>query len=163
MKITYELTPADLFEVLHRRKGLLYAGLTFLTLVGLVTIAVAFRNMNSGRQSLIDALKGYAPFTLFWLVFSAFIYLQPRLMLRNNPMLSGTFTADIDESGIEVVGAHSSSRFDWAAFRKARESEHLFVLYPSDKLFLAFPKRAFDQADLEGFRALLRDRVSSGK
>ncbi|HWR34280.1 MAG TPA: YcxB family protein [Clostridia bacterium] len=65
----------------------------------------------------------------------------------------------VDDEAIRFRSEGRNLALPWPALRRFRESETLFVLYPSGG-FLAIPKRALSESQVEQFRQALVEKVS---
>lgn len=71
--------------------------------------------------------------------------------------------AEFSDSRIRIEAASGHTEILWTAFKTYIESELLFLIYFSKKRFLAFPKRAFAEDDLNQFRELLASKVTRAR
>ena len=68
-----------------------------------------------------------------------------------------------DESGVAFETTLSETRLRWTAFQKFLETDSLFILYESDRVFHMVPKRGFQSAEeMTGFLAALVHSISNG-
>jgi hypothetical protein len=74
------------------------------------------------------------------------------------------FTADISDEGIHTETFSEDSHAKWSAFVRFLESDKIFMLFHAEWIFIIIPKRAFEPADVDQFRELVRRNVlSSGQ
>ncbi len=141
---------------------------------------VADRNWS--RTPMIVGLTGFALFftrpaddlpaataSLILMAISAFTSLYPvhwsntqsRKTWKSHydgPRYSGSLT--IADDSITWTTASSRSEFQWAAFKRSRETRHLILLERGPREFFAIAKRSFPtQDDLHAFRSLLSHKA----
>lgn len=82
-------------------------------------------------------------------------------MVRSDHVQEPT-TADLDENGITLAGATSSTRWLWIGFVGWIESPNAFILQLSNNVNVLLPKRAAaDAAELDSIREVIRSHVNS--
>ncbi len=76
---------------------------------------------------------------------------QPGMQLRQ--------TLVINDAGLMVSDAQSRNEYTWGAFNRLLETRNLFLLFPSDLIFIIIPKRVVPPDQLQELRRLLDDRI----
>lgn len=103
-----------------------------------------------------------------WLLMMVFVILSfrrflNRAVLRNweqQPHLSRPQTLELTPHGLRLDDGWCARDYRWEGLLKWRESDALFLLYPSEIAFHVVPKRAFaSSAEVDGFRAMLQQHV----
>ena len=102
-----------------------------------------------------------------WLAVSAAIgiatYEVPRFQIRRsmrrNPSLLGEIVLVLSDEGTEVTFPTGKSQWQWRAYTKYKETQHLFILYMSPVRSFFIPKRILSPQQLEELRSLLKLRI----
>jgi|SRR5579863_1400702 len=166
MKITYHITREDYIDAqkLHRLKSprALVRGFTLLAKVvavaGLVialVLAVASRN----RKVWSDV----APLIGLWVVWALFLWVwvpfNSRRCYAKDRRLQDEFTAEISEEGVYMESPTFNANLRWGLFLRFLESDRVFLLYQTSRMFNLLPKSAFTPAEIDEFRQLLRRKL----
>jgi hypothetical protein len=163
MKISYHITREDYIDAqkLHRSKsprafvramvvvGKGFAGAGFLTLLILAAV-VRDRKLWSDLAPLIILLILWALAMLVWVPF------HWRRCYAKDRRLQQQITADISEDGIRLESADFDSNLKWGLYFRFLESDRIFLLYQTNRMFNLFPKSAFAPGEIEEFRQLVR-------
>jgi hypothetical protein len=68
---------------------------------------------------------------------------------------------ELRDDGIHAMG-HSSTDYQWFAFKRAAETPALFLVYPNENEYLIIPKRSFaGQAEVDAFRETLATKIGN--
>ena len=128
-------------------------------ILGLVFIMLgAFRVFLEGVPAGASSL-GIGIFWLAWGLFFRPIWL--RRDFRKNPNFARENTLLVKPDGLETTTEIAKNDTKWATYTKFKESPNLFLLYFSARIFRVVPKRAFSGPELEQFRELLRENLTS--
>ncbi|TJZ56796.1 YcxB family protein [Streptomyces piniterrae] len=99
-------------------------------------------------------------------VFAAFITALPWLQARHIHRLAerqGDIRGTVDDTGVRLTTAHSSTSLDWHLYPRYAETPELFVLLSADKSavgLVVLPKRAVaDPEEVDRLRAVLDRRL----
>ncbi|HTV58409.1 MAG TPA: YcxB family protein [Verrucomicrobiae bacterium] len=68
-------------------------------------------------------------------------------------------TVEFSRSGVNARTGETQTESPWKNFAGYAESSGVFLLFLSSRLFLVFPKRAFEPAEIGPFRELLRENL----
>jgi hypothetical protein len=88
---------------------------------------------------------------------------EVRRQYRLDKNLQYEVTMEIDGDGIVSSNLVDSGRTLWQGFHRALEANSVFTLYPSDKIVVIIPKRAFTPEQLTEFRELLARKIPQKK
>lgn len=164
MEVNYQLTVDDFRRAIKTyrtrtpflswtvRVGIGFAILIFATGVTLLILEPhghAFRNL----------IPLYIFYTLWTLVFWTSPYLSARSQFRGSPSATAPITLDVTDAGLHFRSQHTDSKVDWSAYVKWLEEKTIFALFPTPKIFIVIPKRAFTVDQVSEFRELLRQHV----
>jgi hypothetical protein len=71
----------------------------------------------------------------------------------------------VSENGLDFRSENGHIRLPWSDYRKWKENDTLYLLYPGDGMFFGMiPKRFFQsQGDVDKFREILNANVSTGE
>jgi len=166
MKISYCITREDYVDAqkLHRSKsprafvraivlaGKVLAGLGFLTLL-VLAVVVRDPKLWSSLAPLIVLLVAWA---LVMLVLVPFSW---RRSFANDRRLQNEFTANISEEGIHLQSSDFDANLKWALYLRFLESDRIFLLYQTNRMFNLFPKSAFAAGEIDEFRQLVRRKL----
>lgn len=68
-------------------------------------------------------------------------------------------TVEFSRSGVNARTGETQTESPWMNFAGYAESSGVFLLFLSPRLFLVFPKRAFEPGEIGTFRDLLRENL----
>jgi hypothetical protein len=68
-------------------------------------------------------------------------------------------TVEFSDDGIRSENSAGNSETKWIAFIGYAESDSVFLIYLTKKLFFIIPKSAFSSDDLKEFRELLQQKL----
>jgi len=156
MDIQYKCNLADYVEAqnVHVRRSVSY----YIMLLGGGLCLLA-----GGLLALVGPFSTSVPFlalAVLWLGV-LFVYMPFKLKrdFRKHPNFSRDCSVQVSETGLNSQSDVSTGETKWAAFVRFRETRNLFMLYLGGRMFKVIPKRAFSGAQLEEFRALLRQKL----
>jgi hypothetical protein len=166
MKIFYHITREDYVSAqkLHRSKspspfvraialvGKVLAAMGFLVLLVLAAVD-RDRKVWSNLGPLIILLFVWAFVMLVWVPFNW------RRSYAKDRRLQQEFTADISVDGIHLQSPVFDAQAKWELYVRLLESDQLFLLYQTSRMFNLFPKAAFAPGGLEEFRQLARRKL----
>ena len=123
--------------------------------VALVTVFMftQFREQGALEATLISAgaVAGMAVGLLTWQRFM--IPIQARKLYRQLKSLHSPMGFTWDAEGTFLSGETGSSRTPWSHYRRVRESASMFLLYLTDNMYHAVPKRVLaDSGEIDRFR-----------
>ena len=78
---------------------------------------------------------------------------------RRHPSLAREYRLRADDNGLELVSDVNQGGGKWASYTAFRETPNLFVFYCGARMFFMVPKRAFNGAQLDEFRRLVREKL----
>ncbi len=81
--------------------------------------------------------------------------------MRKNPMAKEEIEYTFSSTGIEVNFGSGHSTYQWQAYRKFKETEHLFLLYSRYGHAVFIPKRAMSVENLAELRNLLEEKIAT--
>ena len=101
----------------------------------------------------------------FWLIYFGTSYISrlARRSYTSRPERQAEFSVTVDESGVRMTNAISSTEYKWPCFVGWLETEKVLLLYVSFCAFEFFPKRVFTPEQLEQLRLLADGHVKSPK
>jgi hypothetical protein len=164
MKITYHITREDFIDAqkLHRFKGPRAAVRAIGAKVVAVSIflyVLAWAGI-SGYRGLWPSLAVLFVSGVVWaLLFRVWLPFTWRRTYAKDQRLQNATAADISEDGIRMENPTFDPNLKWGLFRRFLESDRVFLLYQTDRLFNMFPKAAFAPGEIEEFRQLLRRKL----
>lgn len=148
--------------------GVLFIGVT-MTLVFLLSHAAA-RARAAGEPSLrpFDFLVGVVPLATMFIVLLAVNKLAGDTPVERSwkmqTLLQRPTTVEVTESAITFIDETSRHECTWSQFQGYKETQNLFVLYPSPLSLNIIPKRGFPEGDTDmvRFRAWVLSGIPSG-
>lgn len=166
MKISYHITREDYIDAqkLHRSKsprafvraivlaGKVLAGLGFLTLVVLAAV-VRDPKVWSNLLPLAVLLVAWA------LVMLVLVPFNWRRSYAKDRRLQHEFAANISEDGIHLQSEDFDANLKRALYLRFLESDRIFLLYQTNRMFNLFPKSAFAPGEIDEFRQLLQRKL----
>ena len=132
-------------------------GRYFLPVIGVLLIVQgAFLWKFSSPPVVPAALAGFGLFLAFYP-----LYLRHRLKRCYTRTRTGNdeCTVTFEEESFRTEGQNSNSDVKWAAVKKFRENDKLFLLYLAPAKFLVLPKNQFQPGQVDEFRALLAKKL----
>jgi hypothetical protein len=69
------------------------------------------------------------------------------------------FTTEISEEGGHMESPTFDANLKWGLFLRFLESDRVFLLYQTNRMFNLLPKSAFASTDIEEFRQLVRRKL----
>jgi hypothetical protein len=163
VKISYPITREDFIDAqkLHRSKspgplgraivliGKILAGASILLLI--VPAAVdRDRRLWANLAPLIILMALWLLGMLVWVPFNW------RRCYAKDSRLHQEFTADISEEGVHLISLDFDANLKWSLYLRFLESDRVFLLHQTERLFNMFPKSAFTPGEIEAFRELAR-------
>ena len=170
MKLTFSYTFADYREANRahaRRNKLRWLMRTSFTVVFLLiaclTMALLVRSQATPGTGEIGwaNLKPILPWLLacggliVWAL--AAPYLTVRRAWLGQPAMQLQQTVEITDAGLVIDDEQSRNEYKWNAFIRLVESRNLFLLFPSNLVFIMIPKRALPAGQLDAFRIMLNE------
>ncbi len=166
MKVTYHITREDYIDAqkLHRSKSprafvraIVLAGkvLTGTGFLMLLVLAAVDRDPKvwSNLAPLTILLVVWALVMLVWVPFNW------RRCYAKDLRLQHEITADISEEGIHLESSVFDSNLKWGLYFRFLESDRIFLLYQTNRVFNLFPKAAFAPGEIEEFHQLARRKL----
>jgi len=167
MKISYRITLEDFIDAqkLHRSKspkafvravvliGKMLVGVSVLVLIVLAAVA-RDRKLWSDLAPLIILLALWSLALLVWVPFNW------RRCYAKDRRLQQEFTADLSEDGVHLQSLDFDANLKWSLYLRLLESDRVFLLYQTNRMFNLLPKAAFGQGEIEEFRQLARRKLS---
>jgi len=86
-----------------------------------------------------------------------------RRKFRTDGKIRREMNVEFSEEGVRALAVGMESFSAWKNFAGYAESSGVFLLFLSPKLFLLFPKRSFDPADIPRFRHQLGEKLTPMK
>ena len=86
-----------------------------------------------------------------------FFVLIPRRANKSfaqNRFLKDHGECDIDDTGLHTRSDLGATEIPWDHLHKWKESKRMLLLYPTDTMYIIFPRRLFDAEGWEEFREL---------
>lgn len=83
---------------------------------------------------------------------------SPRAFVRAI-VLQHQFTADISEDGVHLESPDFDANLKWGLYLRFLESDRVFLLYQTNRMFNLFPKAAFAKGEVDEFRQLARRKL----
>lgn len=81
-------------------------------------------------------------------------------LLRKNPILQKEFKMEVSEQGLQTSADGLHTQLAWSNVIRWQESERLFLLYNTTRVYSIVPKRAFAPDEADRFRELLTKNVT---
>jgi YcxB-like protein len=166
MKITYHITREDYIDAqkLHRAKG--PSTLVRAIRLGAKVVAVVALVIMLGLAAVIrdrSLWLNFAPLIGVWvlwvLLFLVWMPINWRRSYAKDRRLQNEFTADVSEEGVHLESVDFDANLKWALYLRFLESDRVFLLYQTERLFNMFPKSAFAPGEIEEFRELARRKL----
>jgi hypothetical protein len=162
VKICYRITREDFIDAqkLHRSKGpsaavrairlgaKVLVGFAFLILIILAAVT-RDRGLWSNMAPLIVLLVVWSLAMWVW------VPLNWRRAYAKDRRLQYEFAASISEDGIHLQSVDFDANIKWAAYLRFLESDRIFLLYQTNRMFNLFPKTAFAPSEIDEFRQLV--------
>jgi hypothetical protein len=166
MNISYRISREAFIDAqkLHRSKGSsafvrairlgakLLVGAAFLTMF-LLAAVTRDRGIWSNMAPLIVLLVVWSLAMWVW------IPLNWRRSYAKDRRLQHEFTANISEDGIHLQSSDFDANLKWALYLRFLESDRVFLLYQTNRMFNLFPKSAFAAGEIDEFRQLLQRKL----
>jgi hypothetical protein len=166
MNISYRITREDFVDAqkLHRSKGpsaavrairlgaKVLVGSAFLILIILAAVT-RDRGLWSNTAPLIVLLVVWSLAMWVW------VPLNWRRAYAKDRRLQHEFKASISEDGIQLQSVDFDATLKWAAYLRLLESDRIFLLYQTNRMFNLFPKTAFAPGEIDEFRQLVRRKL----
>ncbi len=165
--LEFQLTPEDYVEAnsLHMRwtRGRwIWIG----AVLGLWLALVGFEWWSNPEHGAPDPLFFGIFLPVMALFFVAlrywFVPRQARRIFAQTRALQRPFHWTWNEEQLQLSTDLVKAVVPWTHLLKWRESEQIFIVYPSVAAFYVFPKRAFqDRAAIDAFRQLLQEKIAA--
>ena len=166
MKISYHITREDFIDAqkLHRAKSprgivrglVLVAKVCVVAALMLLIVLAAVtrdRNLWLTYAPLVGLLVMW---TLLYWVWAPFNW---RRTYAKDRRLQDEFTTDISEDGVYMESSTFDANLKWGLFLRFLESDRVFLLYQTNRMFNLLPKSAFAPGEIEEFRQLARRKL----
>lgn len=166
MNISYRITREDFIDAqkLHRSKGA--SGVARAIGVGAkVLVGSAFLILIISAAITRDrgVWSNMAPLIVLLVVWSLAMWIWVPLSWRRSyakdRRLQHEFAASISEEGIHLQSADIDANLKWALYHRFLESDRIFLLYQTNRMFNLFPKSAFAPGEIDEFRQLVRRKL----
>lgn len=82
--------------------------------------------------------------------------LQVYVTIRRKSRLTLPYEVTFDETGVTMKTKTNKSRMSWQQVVSYHEAADLFLLFPTKRTFLIYPKRMFSAKQIEELRKLLK-------
>jgi 4-amino-4-deoxy-L-arabinose transferase-like glycosyltransferase len=166
MNISYRITREDFIDAqkLHRSKGptafvrairlgaKVLVGSAFLILI--ISAAVTRdRGLWSNMARVIVLLVVWSLAMWVW------VPLSWRRSYAKDRRLEHEFAASNSEDGIHLQSPDFGANLKWALYLRFLESDRIFLLYQTNRMFNLFPKAAFAPGEIDEFRQLVRRKL----
>jgi YcxB-like protein len=166
MKISYRITREDFIDAqkLHRSKG--HSAVVRAIRLGAKLVAVAIFLILlawvviSGDRGLWPSLAPLFILGIIW-AFAMWVWapFYWRRCYAKDRRLQHDFTADISEDGIHLESLDFDAKLKWALYLRFLESDRVFLLYQTNRMFNLLPKAAFGPGEIEEFRQLAHRKL----
>jgi hypothetical protein len=135
------------------------AGIGLLAIFALVVVSKTVTLLREGGTPVpvlvMLGLGGYLAGYFLW-----YLPWRARRLYAQQKALLAPFRMRVTEEGVFAESEHGQALLPWGHVRKWKENRRLFLLYHSDVLFQAIPKRYLkSEAEAEELRGLLRSHV----
>ena len=111
--------------------------IVFVVALGLGAERLAF------LRPLLEPPLGYLLLGLLLYLAFARPYVRSRSFVRQTVSTEGPAFYRLSEAGIDIRHSRTQSHHDWSAFRRAKQTSGLILLYLEGDSALVFPKRCF--------------------
>ena len=166
MRISYRITREDYIDAqkLHRSKGRRAVVRGFVVAAKVVVVAcfvlvlvlaVVTKDRNSWSNLAPLLGLGVVWALLLW-VWTPFSW---RRCYAKDRRWQQQFTADISEDGIHLESVDFDANLKWTIYLRFIESNKVFLLYQTGRMFNLLPKVAFAPGEIEELRELLRRKL----
>ncbi len=166
MKITYHITREDFIDAqkLHRSKspGALGRGIVVIgkILAGAsVVLLIALAAVNKDRRLWANLAPLVILLALWLLAMLVWVPFNWRRCYAKDRRLQDEFTTEISEEGVHMESPSFDANLKWGLFLRFLESDRVFLLYQTNRMFNLLPKSAFASTDIEEFRQLVRRQL----
>jgi len=166
MKITYHITREDYIDAqkLHRSKS--PSGAIRAIRLGAQVLAVAIFLILlawvviSRDRGLWPSLAPLFILGVLWaLLLWVWVPFNWRRCYAKDRRLHDEFTAEISEEGVYMESPTFNANLKWGLFLRFLESDRVFLLYQTSRMFNLLPKLAFAPTEIDEFRQLLRCKL----
>jgi hypothetical protein len=166
VKISYRITREDYIDAqkLHRSKSpgavvrAIRLGAKVLA-VAIFLILLAWV-LISGDRRLWPSLAPLFILGVLWaLIFWVWAPFYWRRSYAKDRRFQQQFTADISEDGVHLESVDFDANLKWSIYLRFLESDRIFLLYQTDRMFNLLPKAAFAPGEIDEFRQLARRKL----
>jgi len=110
--------------------------------------------VGTAKPNLLGVLFG-----LFWISFPFYLEWVTRRCYKQQRNSNDECMIEFMKEMIHTEGRHSKSDVEWGAIQSSSEDDKTFLLYLTPARFLAVPKRACTDEQINELRTLLQDNV----
>jgi YcxB-like protein len=156
----------DAYKVHFRKRGSLLNRIFFRLSLPLGIVFILFLALLPVLTKTSKPSSVVVPTLIgMWWIYIGTLYISQvaRRSYRSRPERQVEFSVVIDESGVRMTNAISSSEYKWACFTSSLETDKVILLYVSFCAFEYFPKRVFSPEQLRDLRELIAAQVKSQK
>jgi hypothetical protein len=166
IELRFTLTFADYVQAqhLHAKRGLwprlsLFLAYILLPLFGVfwLLFAVFFIRITESPGFFVFEV-GVGLFLVCYPLYMRWRWKRCYLRTRTE---SEETTIEMDQSTIRIQASKMRSEIQWAGVRSYSESQKLFMLYVAPAKFVAIPKRACSEHQIDELRSLFRQAVGA--
>lgn len=79
--------------------------------------------------------------------------------LKSSPLFSTPVILNSSENGFITNSERGNVEYKWSDFKKFKEIKNYFYLITHEGMLLIFPKRNFEENDLNNFRAAIQENI----
>lgn len=157
--ITHKLQPDDFSKAafLHLRpRPALAVLLTLMLVFCVVALIMSLATMEEPDWTIYAMLFVFVYLVLRFLVILPY---RAKKQFSQNRFAKREAECRFDEEGLHTKSEIDTSDIPWDNFHAWKESKRLVLLYITDRNYLVFPRRLFDEPGWEEFRELLGQNV----
>lgn len=171
MEIQYQLTERDFREAMFaHRKVRPFQRWFYRGLIALVVVLLGFAALVLLGAAITHDLKpamNIIPLIGLIVAWAGLIWLVPPWMaktqFRKQPAVQSARSVKVDDAGLRSSWDGGSAESAWKNYIGIFESKNEILLYTSPACFNILPKRALTPEQLEEFRTLAKENISTKK
>ncbi|MDR3726015.1 MAG: YcxB family protein [Terracidiphilus sp.] len=164
LQIQFQLSLDDYLAAqrLHEKRGLWPRFISILNnylypLMGLLSFACGL--LLIGRRASTGSVLILFVCGIILLCCPLYIRMRLKRCYKRTRSGNGECTLNLDEEFIRIDGEYTHGEIGWKAVKSFRENEKLFLLYTAPAMFIAIPKRACSEAQVNELRTILQQKV----
>lgn len=128
--------------------------LIFINVFSILAAGLFYFKKIGPKPFLLSACLWFGIMVVFW-------FLMPQLIYRRTSTFKDSFTAGLDNEGLELENERGSKKWNWTEFSTWIESPHFFHFYFNPNSFFILPKEAFDGDKESEARNIIKQHIKA--